>query len=105
MRRMPPAEVAVRLRSSAPPRLLDVREEWELRICCIEGAVHIPMGQVAQALQTLDPAKETVVICHHGMRSYQVARYLEQNGFEDVINLEGGIAAWASDVDTTMDSY
>ncbi len=45
------------------------------------------------------------MICHHGVRSFAVARFLEQQGFTNVINLDGGVAGWARDVDPTMPTY
>jgi rhodanese-related sulfurtransferase len=91
--------------TDSEPLLLDVREAWEFRICHIDGSQLIPMGQLVNALNTLDPTRETVVICHHGIRSRQVARYLDYQGFENVINLNGGVAAWAQDVDRQMATY
>ena len=87
------------------PLLLDVREPWEFRICQIEGSQLIPMGQLPAALKALDPQRETVVICHHGIRSRQVAMYLDYQGFSNVINLAGGVDAWARDVDRQMSTY
>ena len=87
------------------PMLLDVREAWELAICGIPGSQSIPMQQIPRALHLLDPQRPIVCICHHGIRSYQVARFLELQGFRRVINLEGGIAAWARDVDPGMATY
>ena len=88
-----------------PPLLLDVREPQAYAICHIAGSRHIPMNQVPQALDQLDPERETIVICHHGMRSARVANYLEQVGFDRVINLAGGIHAWACEVDSDMPTY
>lgn len=87
------------------PLLLDVREPWEFQICQIDGSQLIPMGQLVNALPALDPERETVVICHHGIRSRQVARYLDYQGFSNVINLSGGVDAWARDVDRQMATY
>lgn len=87
------------------PLLLDVREPWEFRICHIEGSQLIPMGQLAASIRALDPGRETVVICHHGIRSRQVARFLDYQGFTKVINLAGGLDAWARDVDREMPTY
>ncbi len=87
------------------PILLDVREPWEYGICRIEGSHLIPMRRIPASLQELNPDREVVVICHHGIRSRQVAMYLEHQGFSDVINLEGGVAAWARDVDSKMPMY
>ena len=92
-------------RVEQPPLLLDVREPWEFRICHIDGSLLVPMGSVPSYLQELDAAREIVVICHHGIRSRQVALYLEQQGFARVINMEGGVAAWARDVDPGMPAY
>jgi rhodanese-related sulfurtransferase len=87
------------------PKLLDVREPSEYAICRIDGAELIPMRQIPSQLPKLDQQRETVVICHHGVRSYQVALYMERNGFDDIINLSGGVAAWARDVDASMPTY
>lgn len=91
--------------TDSDPLLLDVREPWEFRICHLGGSRLIPMGQLPSAMEALDPDRETIVICHHGIRSRQVARYLEYQGFECVINLSDGIAAWARDVDRQMPTY
>ena len=85
--------------------LLDVRETWEFELCHIQGSINIPMAEIVDKLDILDRSGETVVICHHGMRSLQVAAYLEIEGFKKVINLEGGIAAWASRIDSQMPQY
>lgn len=88
-----------------PPLLLDVRDEAEYAICHIAGSRHIPMSQIPETQEALDPEQEIIVICHHGMRSAQVAIYLHQIGFSKVFNLAGGIHAWAHEVDTTMPTY
>jgi len=88
-----------------PPFLLDVREPSEYDVCRIKGSQLVPMRQIPGHIDALDSARETVVICHHGVRSYQVALYLERYGFDNVINLRGGVAAWARDVDPTMPTY
>ena len=77
-----------------PPLLLDVREPWEFNICAIENSELIPMGQIASALDRLDPQRETVVICHHGIRSRSVAMFLERHGFTNLYNLTGGVESW-----------
>jgi rhodanese-related sulfurtransferase len=87
------------------PLLLDVREPWEFEKCHLAGSMLVPMRQIPYALEELDQNQEIVVICHHGIRSRQVAYYLEQQGFDKVINLEGGVEAWAQDIDPTMKRY
>lgn len=106
MRRFSARELRDYLERTDPrPLLLDVREPWEYQVCRIDGAQLVPMRQIPTAVDQLDPARETVVICHHGVRSFAVARFLEQAGFTNVINLDGGVAAWARDVDPTMPTY
>ena len=87
------------------PLLLDVREPWEFETCHIEGSQLLPMGEIASRAGELDSAKEVVVICHHGGRSMQVAMFLEKQGFSEVINLAGGVDAWARTVDPGMPVY
>jgi rhodanese-related sulfurtransferase len=87
------------------PLLLDVRQPWEFEICAIEGSVLIPMGEISHRLDEINPEQEIVVICHHGIRSRRVASYLEHMGYDNTINLEGGVEAWARDVDMDMPTY
>lgn len=87
------------------PQLVDVREPWEFERCHIAGARLMPMRGVPARLDELDPDAELVIVCHHGVRSHQVAMFLERQGFERVINLAGGVAAWARDVDPAMPTY
>jgi len=87
------------------PFLLDVREPWEFEHCAIEGSVLIPMGQVMNQLDQLDPDRMTVVICHHGIRSRHIGIQLERAGFNKVINLASGVDGWARDIDLEMPTY
>lgn len=88
-----------------PPILLDVREDWEVARCCLPGITHVPMQEVPARAGDFDPAADLVVICHHGVRSLQVASYLEDRGFSALYNLTGGVAAWADEVDAAMPRY
>lgn len=88
-----------------PPLLLDVREPWEYETCHIAGSTLITMQTIPARQEELDPQQAVVCICHHGARSMQVAAFLERAGFEQVINLTGGIHAWALQVDSTMPTY
>jgi rhodanese-related sulfurtransferase len=85
--------------------LLDVREDQELAICRIEGALHIPLGELTARWQELDPERPTVCICHHGMRSAQAAQFLLGRDFDRLYNLSGGVDAWAARVDPGMARY
>ncbi len=99
-------ELSKRLQNGAPPPLLlDVREPQEFEYCHIEGSINIPMSRVFADPGELDPNQETVVICHHGMRSAQITNFLISHGFKNVSNLQGGVAAWASLVDPSMPTY
>ena len=107
MQHLRPAELKTWLDDPARPRplLLDVREAWEYERCHLDGATLLPMSVMQTRLAELDPSREIVVICHHGVRSFHVARFLEHNDFGNVINLTGGIDAWAREVDRGMATY
>jgi len=90
---------------AAAPVLLDVREAWERQLCTIAGSIHIPMGQIPARLHELDRNASIVCICHHGARSARVASFLEGNGYQQTINLTGGVDAWAREVDRSMATY
>lgn len=102
---MTPTEFAALRTSGADVVLLDVREAWELDVARVDGIVHIPMGEVADRLKELDPARQTVVLCRSGRRSMEIARFLEQKGFKSVANLKGGILAWGQELDPSLATY
>ncbi len=85
--------------------LLDVREPWELQICSLPDSVEIPMGQIPARLDEIDPQQDIVIICHHGVRSQQVAWYLQSANYENLYNLRGGISAWSRDIDPSVPTY
>lgn len=87
------------------PVLLDVRAAWEFETCHIEGALLMPMSAIPARQHELDRDAPIVCICHHGGRSMQAASFLERNGFTRVINLTGGVHAWAQQVDPAMPTY
>lgn len=87
------------------PFLLDVREPQEFAYCRIEGAVSIPLGELSRRADELPADREIVAICHHGARSLQAAAFLQQRRALAVINLQGGVAAWAHAVDPSMKQY
>jgi rhodanese-related sulfurtransferase len=98
-------ELQQMLAQSSPPMLLDVRESEEWQACRIEGSRHLPMSQIQQRLGELDPTQETVVYCHHGVRSLMVAEFLISKGFSRVASLTGGIEAWSVFVDPSVPRY
>ncbi|MGA7178831.1 MAG: rhodanese-like domain-containing protein [Thiobacillaceae bacterium] len=105
MRHVSVAELATMLKEGKHPVLLDVREAWEIRLAPFPGMTWIPMGQISERLEELNKTEETVVICHHGIRSWRVAKYLENAGFANVINLTGGIDAWSKEIDPAIPLY
>lgn len=104
MREVRPAAVAARLGTADAPLLLDVREAWELDEACLDGATHVPLGELPTALDRLPRDREIVVFCHHGGRSFTAALLLERAGFQ-ATNLAGGIDAWAREVDPAIPAY
>ena len=100
-----PVTLKARLDQGETVLILDVRDPFEIALAPFPGATHIPMGDIPSRLTELDPDRETVVVCHHGVRSAQVAMYLSRMGFERVLNLAGGIDAWSEDADPSTPRY
>lgn len=98
---------AKHLRDTTPARtvLIDVREPYELEICRIEGAHHVPMRQIPEQWKTLPRDKHLLVYCHSGGRSLRVTEYLRMQGFKAVSNVAGGIDAWAEEIEPGMRRY
>ena len=92
-------------KATTPPILIDVREQWEYDVVHLPNSQLVPLAQLPAHLNQLDEDAEIVLICHHGIRSRAAALYLEQQGFKKVINLKGGIDAWAKEVDADMPTY
>jgi rhodanese-related sulfurtransferase len=99
-----PRELKSRLEAGEDPVLLDVREPWEFELARIEGSTLIPMSRLEERFTELDADSETVVICHHGNRSAYVTQALQRAGFKKVLNLEGGLDAYAF-VDESVPRY
>ena len=92
------------------PVVLDVREPYELGWAQLPPSpgfrvVAIPMADVPERLTELDPDQPIACLCHHGMRSMQVARFLQGNGFGHVVNIHGGIDAWSTELDGAIARY
>jgi rhodanese-related sulfurtransferase len=98
-------QLAEKLKGPNPPLVIDVREPFEYAICRIPGAQLKPMGETPNWMNDLDPEAEIVLQCHTGVRSLQVAMYLQRNGFKNVVNLRGGIEAWSVEVDPSVPRY
>lgn len=91
------------------PVVLDVREPFELQMASIKAdgfkLLTMPMNTIPPRLTELDPEQPIAVLCHHGVRSMQVATFLQSRGFEHVANIAGGISAWSAELDPTVPRY
>jgi len=85
--------------------LLDVREPYECAIGSIQGSTNIPMNTIPQHLENISKEGPLLVYCHHGGRSMQVTHFLRQNGFDNAINVGGGIDAWSVEIDPSIQRY
>lgn len=83
--------------------LLDVREPHEVERASI-GGVNIPLGQLAAHLDEIPRDRKIVTLCKMGGRSEKAARALHELGYEDVVNVQGGIDAWSQRIDPGLDA-
>jgi rhodanese-related sulfurtransferase len=99
-----PAEFIAKRDQGQSLTLLDVREPWEIAVANVPGTLHIPMNEVGNRLSEINLQTPVVVLCRSGRRSLEIAKLLQQKGYE-VSNLAGGILAWSRDVDATIPTY
>jgi adenylyltransferase/sulfurtransferase len=85
--------------------IIDVREAFELAICRLADAEHIPMRQIPERLGELPRDRHLLILCHAGGRSLRVTEFLRARGLNSVTNIAGGISAWADEVDPTLAKY
>src|SRR3954468_10788973 len=85
--------------------VIDVREPFEYDIARIDTAQLIPLGELAERVDELPRDKQIVVMCKTGARSASATAFLRQQGFSNVYNLQGGITAWAMEIDPEMPTY
>ena len=85
--------------------LLDVRRPDEVATSALPNAVHIPIEEIEERAGELSPDAETIVFCHHGVRSLSVTVYLRNLGFRDVTSLAGGIDLWSVRIDPSVPRY
>jgi len=98
-------ELKRKMDAREPFQLIDVREPFEVEIAQIDGAKLIPLGQIAERTDELQREHTIVVHCHSGQRSAEAVRLLQQRGFTNVYNLEGGIDAWSDEIDSSVPRY
>lgn len=91
------------------PIVLDVREPWEVQTASVRAdgfeLRHMPMASIPMRLAELPKERPIACLCHHGGRSAQVAFFLHRQGYEDVVNIAGGIHAWATEIDPSVPQY
>jgi len=102
---MSPSDVKKILSGEKNIRLIDVREEWEHKLARIENSELMPLSNFHFHLKSLSPHEKIILYCHHGSRSFAVGSFLVRNGFDEVINLRGGINAWSEEVDNSIPQY
>ena len=85
--------------------LVDVREPFEFEIARIPNSQLIPLGSIPERLTEIPRTKTTVVMCKTGVRSARAIAFLRGEGFENLVNLEGGLDAWREEVDPTLHKY
>ncbi len=103
-----PEALRVQLQNSPemPLILLDVREPWEVETAAFPGSVSMPMGDIpSRAHAELDPDSRIIAVCHHGVRSLNVATWLRAQGFEQAQSLAGGIDGWSARIDPSVPRY
>jgi adenylyltransferase/sulfurtransferase len=102
-----PVELAGKLQSKRPPRLLDVREPQEHAQGALPNAKLIPLNKLAEQISEIEEwrGQEVVVYCHHGLRSLHAIAKLQSLGFSNLHNLSGGIDRWARELNTPIARY
>lgn len=99
-------ELKQRLDNGENIQIVDVREADEVAIGKLPNSVHIPLAQVLNRMDEIDPTRETVVHCKMGGRSARAIEALKRSGFTgNLLNLKGGIIAWSNDVDPSLPKY
>ncbi|MEY2530345.1 MAG: sulfur-carrier protein adenylyltransferase/sulfurtransferase [Verrucomicrobiota bacterium] len=99
------SELKQKIDKKNPVVILDVRENFEYEIARIENSKLIPLDELPDRISELDQNAEIVALCHTGMRSARAVQFLQGRGFTRSFNLEGGIDAWAKQIDPAMQKY
>lgn len=99
------SELRTRLQGESAPLLLDVREPYEFEIARLDGSELLPLSKLERNWQSLSRTRETVVICKSGIRSAHAIEFLQGEGFENLLNLSGGLDAWRREVDPSLPRY
>ena len=106
MQEITATELKAKMDAGEDVQLIDVRQPDEYAFAKIEGAKLIPLGEIVQRMDELDPTRETILQCKAGGRSATAIQFLQRAGFQgDMKNLRGGITAWSNDVDPKIPKY
>ena len=106
MQEITETEVKQRMDAGEDIQLIDVRQPDEHQFASIKGAKLIPLGQIVQRMDEIDPTRETVIHCKMGGRSAKAIEALERAGFKGKLsNMRGGITAWSDEVDKSVPKY
>jgi rhodanese-related sulfurtransferase len=100
-----PEELRQKIEAGDKFVLLDVRRDDEVAISTLPHALHIPIEEIEERVGELNADAETVVFCHHGVRSLSVTVYLRNRGFRNVTSLAGGIDLWSQRIDPSVPRY
>jgi rhodanese-related sulfurtransferase len=102
-----PDELAEKLKRGERVYLLDVRHEWEHQLARLPDDALIPLHELQQRLDEVQPSRGDLVVCycHHGVRSLSAAAFLRQAGFPDAVSLAGGIDRWSQLIDPSVPRY
>lgn len=85
------AEFVEKIKRGDAMNIIDVREQFEVEQGMLKGALHIPMNDIPEQMETLDADTEYYIVCAHAVRSANVTQYLLGHGYK-AINVEGGMA-------------
>jgi rhodanese-related sulfurtransferase len=86
-------------------RVIDVRDPAEYEICHVAGVPQIPLDEIPKRFTELDPSQTYYFHCQGGARSLKAVQFLKQQGFKHVKSVQGGILAWAGQIDPTLPKY
>lgn len=105
IKNIPPKELKARLDAGETLQVIDVREYWEVNLGTLENALHIPMNDIPYQLDDIPQDKPVVFICHTGRRSADVTDWVQRQGYNNVLNLVGGIDLWSREIDPSIPQY
>jgi rhodanese-related sulfurtransferase len=97
-----PKALKARLDAGEIIPIIDIRESWELQQSRLDEAIHIPMNDIPDSLDQIPTDKPVVIMCHLGQRSAMVVDWMIGQGYDNLYSLEGGIDAWADEVDPSV---